>query len=253
MTLHVEAHVTIDLSTVTAVAGETAIRIREILLRAHGAFREDWLSDRFRYSPDRAEDLGRELEKAGYVQRDKEREAQYKSPFPWYSITSAGRKVMRASAAKRIKRESAEKVLSEFMGRVHLANTDPKDLSSVSSVVVFGSYIEQIERLGDIDVAVNLQSRIELDKKHKWVEVFQKHALESGRTFSGFEAVIDWPRQEVLLMLKARKRSISIQSWYSFVEMEKPANFRYKVLLADANQVARELAKSWTLASDRIV
>ena len=253
MTLYVEAHVTIDLNTVTAVAGESAIRIREILLRAHGGFREDWLSDRFRYSPGRAEELARELARAGYVQRDKEREAQYKSPFRWYSITSAGLELMRASGAKRIKRETAEKVLSEFMRRVHLANTDPKYLYSVTSVVVFGSYIEQIERLGDIDVAVNLQSRIGLDKKHEWVEIFQKHAWESGRTFSGFEAVFDWPRQEVLLMLKARKRSISIQSWYSFVEMEKPANFRYKVLLGDANQIRRELAKSSTRASDGIV
>lgn len=255
---------TIDLNTVAAVAGESAIRIREILLRAHGGFREDWLSDRFRYSPDRAEEVAREMERAGYVQRDEEREAQYKSPFPWYSITNAGRELMRASGAKRIKRETAERALSEFMRRVHLVNADTEYLYFVRSVVVFGSYIEHIERLGDIDVAVNLQSRIELDKKHDWVEIFQKHAWDSGRDFSGFEAEIDWPRQEVLLMLKARKRSISIQSWCSFVEMEKPRNFRYKVLLGDANQIRCELDKAqrermnhaisdWTIVTDNLV
>ncbi len=45
-------------------------------------------------------------------------------------------------------------------------------------------------------------------------------------------------------MLKSRKRSISIQPWFSFVEMEKPKNFRYEVLFGDANEVRRELAKA---------
>lgn len=45
-------------------------------------------------------------------------------------------------------------------------------------------------------------------------------------------------------MLKSRKRSISIQSWFSFVEMEKAKNFRYKVLPEGTNEVKRELAKA---------
>ena len=43
------------------------------------------------------------------------------------------------------------------------------------------------------------------------------------------------------MALKSRKRSISIQSWRSFLEMEKAKNFRYKVLLGDANEIRREL------------
>ena len=42
-------------------------------------------------------------------------------------------------------------------------------------------------------------------------------------------------------MLKSRRRSISIQPWFSFVEMEKAENFRHEVLLGDANEVRLEL------------
>lgn len=235
---------TLDLNNVPAVAGESATRIRDILYRSRGAFREDWLSDKFRYDQRRAREIGSAMESAGYVRRDREREQRNHSPFPWYSLTDTGGDVTRASAAKRIKRQTATKALSEFMNRVQLVNANPKYLYSVRCVVVFGSFLQRVDRLGDVDVAVDLESRVAFNKEHKWVDLFRQHALDSGRSFSTFDEEILWPRQEVLLELKSRKRSISIQSWFSFVEMEKTKNFRYKVLFGDANEVRRELSKA---------
>ncbi len=235
---------TIDLNSAAPVAGESAMRIRDILLRSRGAFREDWLSEKFRYDRPRAEEIAEAMELAGYVYRDREREQRNNSTFPWYSATDAGRDFTRASAAKRIKRETATTALSEFIKRVQLVNANPKYLYSVRRVVVFGSFLQHGDRLGDVDVAVDLKSRVTFDKEHIWVELFRRHARASGRSFSTFYEEIFWPRREVVLMLKSRKRSISIQPWFSFVEMEKPKNFRYKVLLGNADEVRRELAKA---------
>ena len=235
---------TLDLNRVRPVAGERAMRIREILRRSYGGFREDWLIDRFRYNARRAREISKAMETAGYVRRDRDREKQSNSPFQWYAVTDEGRKIMRASAAKRIKRETAATELVEFMKRVHMVNSCPNYMYSVERVAVFGSFLEKRERLGDVDVAVDLKCRVVFDEKHRWIELFQQHALESGRSFSTFEDEIDWPRQEVLLMLKSRKRSISIQSWFSFVEMEKAKNFRYKVLLGEPYEVKLELARA---------
>lgn len=235
---------TIDLNSVAPVAGECAKRIRDILLRSRGAFRQDWLSDNFRYDQPRAAEIAEAMELAGYVYRDREREQRSNSPFPWYSATDAGHDFTRASAAKRIKRETATRALSEFIKRIQLVNANPKYLYSVRRVVVFGSFLQHRDRLGDVDVAVDLKSRVAFDKKHAWVELFRRHARASGRSFSTFDEEIFWPRREVLLVLKSRKRSISIQPWFSFVEMQKPKNFRYKLLLGDANEVRRELAKA---------
>ena len=234
----------LDLGKVPPVAGENAMRIRDILRRSHGAFREDWLTNKFRYDATRAGEIAMAMVVAGYVQRYEEREDQNHSHFRWYSVTETGRDFTRATAAKRIKRDTAVTELTEFMKRVHVVNASPKYLYSVKRVAVFGSFLEPRERLGDIDVAVNLESRVAIKRGSNWVEVFRQHAWDSGRSFSTWEEEVDWPRREVLLMLKSRKRSISIQPWYSFVEMEKSTNFRYKVLLGDARQVGRELAKA---------
>lgn len=131
--------------------------------------------------------------------------------------------------------------LSEFIKRVQLVNSNRNYLYSVRRFAVFGSFLQDGDRLGDVDVAVDLNSRVVFDREHKWVELFQQRARDSGRSFSSFEEELFWPRREVLLALKSRKRSISIQSWRSFLEMEKAKNFRYKVLLGDANEIRREL------------
>lgn len=219
------------------------MRIRDILRQSHGAFRQDWLSDKFRYDQDRARELADGLEAAGYVQRDRERELRSKSTFPWYSVTDKGDELTRASAAKRITRRTAAAALEEFMKRVHNVNASSKYLYSVQYVAVFGSFLLHRARLGDIDVAVDLKSRVALDEKHKWVEIFRRHAWRSEKTFSTWDEEVDWPRREVLLALKSRKRSISIRPWFSFVEMVKAKNFRYKVLLGDLNEIGRDLTR----------
>lgn len=125
---------TLDLDTVPPIAGESAMRIRDILRRCQGAFREDWLSDKFQYSRPRAREIASGMERAGYVLRDKERERENKSPLPWYSVTGAGDEITRASAAKRITRKAADAALEEFMNRVQRVNASPKYLYSFSEV-----------------------------------------------------------------------------------------------------------------------
>jgi predicted nucleotidyltransferase len=162
--------------------------------------------------------------------------------MPWYSVTNAGWSIVRATAAPRITKNTAETALREFMKRVHLVNESPSYLYSVKKVAVFGSILDQQETLGDVDVAVDLESRIPFDKKGKWIDTFQQHAWDSKRSFSTFDAEVDWPRQEVILVLKSRKRSLSIQTWFSFVEMCKTPAFRFKILLGDPREIGRELA-----------
>ena len=153
--------------------------------------------------------------------------------MPWYTVTTAGWSVALASAAPRITRNTAEIALLEFMKRVHSVNANPSYLYSVKKIAVFGSFLDQHEKLGDVDIAVDLKSRIPFDKKGNWIGTFRQHAWDSKRDFSTFDAEIDWPHEEVMVVLKSRKRSISIQRWLSFLEMSKTPNFRFEILLGD--------------------
>jgi len=134
---------TIDLRSVPPVVGESAMKIRDILRRSRGAFREGWLSDRFRYDERRARELERAMEAAGHLRRDRERESRNNSPFPWYSLTEAGEGIKRASSVSRISRTTADAALVEFMKRVQTVNSIPKYLYSVERIAVFGSFLER--------------------------------------------------------------------------------------------------------------
>jgi len=235
---------TLDLTSVSPVAGQNAMRIREILRKSYGAFPQNWLSDKFGYSPQEARGLATALEEAGYVKRDRVREERYESASPWYSLTPAGLDVADATAAKRIHRATAEEALRELIKRIHLVNADSRYLYSVGRVAVFGSYLRSQPKLGDVDVAVDLHPRIPIDNERRWVDIFRKYAWESGRNLSTFDAELDWPRQEVLLVLKSRKRSLSMHSWFSFMEMCKDPSFQFRLLLGNDEEIGSEVLRA---------
>lgn len=124
---------------------------------------------------------------AGYFRRDRERESRNNSPFPWYSLTDVGEGITRASAVSQISRKTAEAALVDFMKRVQTINASSKYLYSIERVAVFGSFLGPRTNLGDVDVAVDLKSRLTMDDKHKWVEIFQQHVWESGKSFSTWD------------------------------------------------------------------
>lgn len=60
---------------------------------------------------------------------------------------------------KPLRRETAERLLSELLDRITALNSDPRFLARVQKAVVFGSYNGETERIGDLDVAVQLVRR----------------------------------------------------------------------------------------------
>src|SRR2546426_5891106 len=77
-----------------------------------------------------------------------------------WKITQAGQTLSSATAAERVKRATAEKALQQFLCRVEQVNNDPYFLGKVTRVVLFGSMLKpEVERLSDVDVAVELWLR----------------------------------------------------------------------------------------------
>jgi len=125
------------------------------------------------------------------------------------------------------------------MARVRAVNENPRFLYTVNAVVVFGSYLKNVGELGDLDLAAQLKSRIADAEQRVTKEL--EHAGSSGRSFSRFIDQLTWAHDEVILAVKARKRTISVQPWSSFIGMEKDTDFKYSVLLGDAENIRAEL------------
>jgi len=168
------------------------------------------------------------------------RQAFHEQEFP---ITEKGQNFARASAAKRIKRETAKAVVEGFMKRVEEVNQDRLGFSfKVQTVIVYGSFLRNNETLGDVDIAVELVPRFgELGSSEQKAADKKRTA---GRNFQRFMDALYWPETEVKRFLKNRKRSISLHDMHSFIHMEKQNDFSYTVLLGDEERVKAMLEKA---------
>ncbi len=154
-----------------------------------------------------------------------------------YEISSRGLAFANASAARPITRRTAESALAQFMERLHAVNGNAEYLYRVESAVLFGSMLTEIERLGDVDLAVELSPKVTEDKAfRRWCDRRRHAAQEAGRRFgSTFDWVV-WPRKEVFQALRGRVRTLSIHEWDQITKM---TDVRYRVLWGDRKRIAR--------------
>jgi hypothetical protein len=182
-------------------------------------------------STEAAVDFLSNLADLGFIGKSREREGQQ-----LFQLTSSGQALANASAAKPIHRKTAERVLAQFLERVHKVNATPEYLFRVKNVVLFGSILSNAERLGDVDIAISLEAKVsDRNAYQAWSMARRDGAEAAGRYFhTSFESGI-WPRQEILLLLKARSRSLSL---HELEQMATTPNLSYRVLLGDPQQIA---------------
>ena len=158
-----------------------------------------------------------------------------------YTFTDKGEELVRASAAGKVSRQTAENALVGLLARVKEYNSDPNKLLTVETVAIFGSFLGENERLGDLDIAVKCRHRDANDPDPAATAL--AYAERSGRHFSNIVEWISWPETELRQILKARKRTIAIQEWGAFLRIAAadPEHFEYKVAFGSPETVAAEI------------
>jgi predicted nucleotidyltransferase len=80
-------------------------------------------------------------------------------PGVW-EITQAGQTLTPATAARPVKRATADRALRDFFSRVEEVNRKPSYLGKVVAVVLFGSMLKpEVDLLSDVDVAVEIMPK----------------------------------------------------------------------------------------------
>lgn len=152
-----------------------------------------------------------------------------------FTLTRQGEILTNASAAKPIRRKTAERVLAAFMERVKVVNATSDYLYRVNEVILFGSMLSDVEQLGDVDVAVNLEPKVsDVEALKEWSMVRRHVAEVEGRFFSTDLGWICWPIVEVYKQLKARSRSLSL---HEVKHLKRLSNLSYRVLLGDPDRL----------------
>jgi len=126
------------------------------------------------------------------------------------TATEKGRRFGIAKATAPITRAKASELLHDLIERAKSINENPEFVFFVKRIEVFGSYLTDKEMLGDLDVGVKLDRRYKgrLFTQHNQQRI--EMAKSGGRSFNNSTDQLNWPYLEVILMLKARKRGLSI-------------------------------------------
>src|SRR6476659_2742496 len=82
-------------------------------------------------------------------------------------------------------------------------------LCRISKITVFGSFVTEAEDLGDIDVAVEIERR--QVEGMRGIDAAVARAKASGRQLDHSQ-MLDYPKREVLRLLKNRNRYIQFCS-----------------------------------------
>jgi len=132
-----------------------------------------------------------------------------------WEVTQGGRTLSSATAAQRITRATAEKALRQLLGRVERVNRDPYFLGKVTRVVLFGSMLKpEIERLSDVDVAVELAAKeADFDRARARNYEHVEKLAAAGHRFRNFleqEGCWYW---EVFGFLKGHSRVIALADY----------------------------------------
>jgi len=176
-----------------------------------------------------------------------------------FQVATRGHAFANATAAKPISRGTAERVLREFIDRANAVNASKEYAFKIESAVLFGSMLSCADRLGDVDVAIDLQRRISDSAKFRQQCDRRRHlAEEQGRAFSTAIDWATWPKKEVVLQLKARSHSLKglrpakahenhedfrprLLSLHGFEQLMEMENLHYRILVGNANLIASQI------------
>ncbi len=199
------AFLVMNIDSKDEIAGCPALGVRRFLRETMHSHIWDklWLQKKLALSSQRARLVLEQLSSDGYVEP---------SPFckgKWRN-TVKGNALAGASAAKPLRRESAESKLDSLLSRVRQVNSPDCDfLYWIEEVVVFGSILTNKSRLSDTDISIRLEKKLEAKEFSVAAERRTRSAAANGRSFRSIVDEVYWPEREVLLFVKSRSRAIS--------------------------------------------
>lgn len=248
------------------IGGLSAVDVRNLLGKYREHFSQTWLEEAvskllfrrefghgyFYRDPEAARAFGRQaapliraLLEEGYIEHDAEQTEMARNGRddsgckPWFKLTDRGRELVRATAAKPVHRRNAEEAIQGLMERVRIVNAEDRFLFRVTAVVLYGSYLRGAERPADVDLAIEVERKIE--DFAAFHAACSKRLEDSGRAYRRMGYEFDFPREEVFVFLKQGKRTLSLHPLYDFLNMEKNGNFSYEVLWGDKDAIAQKM------------
>lgn len=198
---------TVQISRDMVIAGSPAVKLRDAFKWFGGSpWTSGSLADRLGVDESSGSQVAAVLLDEGYIKVEHQRDE-----CTYFTVTVKGGALALATAAKRIKRATADRLISEVIRVATCVNTDRDYFFRVTKLLVFGSYLTDCPTLGDVDLAVELEPWVAgSDRDSDAVLAYANQAEDAGRRFSSMFERLYWPTEEIHRALKGSSKAVSI-------------------------------------------
>jgi len=179
------------------IVGVRMLRVRDLFRRLRGCqFGISLVEDCLKVTPTDAAAIVAEFQRRGWVEQTEP---------ACFKLTALGTQIAAASAATRIPRSKAEKILKAFLSRVNALNANDDYGVYVASVQAFGSYVDASkDYLGDINLEVAFCDRPIIGREWRSYADERQHLARRSGWFHDFSTY------EAKTFLKARSPYLSL-------------------------------------------
>lgn len=189
------------------IAGVPAVELRDTFKWLGGSH---WsgvdLAERLGVAGSTGQQIATKLLEEGYCEIGMQHQG-----VSYFNLTMKGAALSLASAAKPIKRATADRLVSQVIQAANDVNSNPNYFYRVTKLLAFGSYLSDSQTLGDVDLAVELTPRVggKTCDSDAILE-YAARAAKSGKRFGNFMDKLIWPTEEIFGKLKGTSKAISL-------------------------------------------
>jgi predicted nucleotidyltransferase len=140
---------------------------------------------------------------------------------------TAKAKELQSESRGRLTRVKADGLVGELLARVRTINQDSKYAFKIDSVVLFGSYLSNRDRIGDVDVAIALRPRLQ---KKEAQEALEEAARARGPRSRNIVDDLFRPRREVQQAVKAKSSWLDVREISELEDVLHRSSVAYKVV-----------------------
>lgn len=126
-------------------------------------------------------------------------------------LTEDGFRLAAAKASLPIKRTTADRIVEDFIKKIEHINKSDDFLFGVSKAELFGSYLSDEEKIGDVDAHITIIRKCKDDSKWKEIRTkFIENEQHNGKNFRGFYDELYWPSLKTVSFLKVKALSLHV-------------------------------------------
>ncbi|HVJ37205.1 MAG TPA: hypothetical protein VM687_05310 [Stenotrophomonas sp.] len=146
------------------------------------------------------------LRAEGFVEPDD----RFVGEEPLYRLTADGGALANAKATAPIARATAERLLRGVVDRAGEMNARSDYLHYVREIRVFGSYLSDAQKLGDLDLVVQVEPRFEGEAYRVAHQAYIQKEEAEGRRFRDHLDLLLSPAQDFFRILRGNSNYVSL-------------------------------------------